>query len=180
MVFDFTKLLNDFIFAHLDWVLLLLTVISLLSLFFFVVINARLSSISKKYTAIMRGVNGKNLEALLMEYMDSVASAKSDFSELKDRIEALEKESLNAIKKVHIKRYNAFEDMGGNLSFSISLLNGHNSGVLITSIYGRDENRVYLKPVVNGSSTYPLSPEEKEVLEEAISGKGFFTDDGEF
>ncbi|TYP57418.1 DUF4446 family protein [Thermosediminibacter litoriperuensis] len=180
MISDFTKFLNDLIVVNLDRVLLLVTVMSLLSLIFFIVINVRLSSISKKYAAMMRDVNGKNLEAVLMEYMDSVARVTSDISELKDQVKALEKESLAAVQKVHIKRYNAFDDMGGNLSFSVAFLNGHNSGVIISSIYGREESRVYLKPIVNGNSTYTLSPEEKEVLEKAVSGGGFLTGNDEF
>jgi len=63
--------------------------------------------------------------------------------------------------------------MGGNLSFSIALLNGENSGAIITTIYGREESRVYLKPVQKGESDFPLSPEEKEILEKAKMQAGF-------
>jgi hypothetical protein len=69
-----------------------------------------------------------------------------------------------------MKRYNAFPDIGSDLSFSVIFLNDHNTGVLITSIYARDENRIYLKPIVNGSCDYSLSPEEKEIVSRAISG----------
>lgn len=62
-------------------------------------------------------------------------------------------------------------DMGSDLSFSVALLNDKNTGILITSIYGRDENRIYLKPVVEGVSKYTLSPEELEVLKKAILSK---------
>jgi hypothetical protein len=59
--------------------------------------------------------------------------------------------------------------MGSDLSFSVLLVNAKNTGVLLTSIYGRDENRVYLKPIVNGNSDYVLSPEEREILNKCIS-----------
>ncbi|MCG0275108.1 MAG: DUF4446 family protein [Thermosediminibacteraceae bacterium] len=173
MNFDFTKIVHGFIVDNLDKVLLLVTVVCFINLLVFITINVKLSRLTKKYSAMMKGSDGKNLETILMEYAESVRTVISDISKVKERLSSLEKDALSAVQKVHIKRYNAFEDMGGNLSFSMALLNGHNSGVIITSIHGREESRVYLKPVVNGRSQHLLSPEEKEVLEKAVSGGGF-------
>jgi len=57
--------------------------------------------------------------------------------------------------------------LGGDQSFSIALLDKQNSGVVITSLYTRDGNRVYAKPIENGTSEYTLSKEEKEALSRA-------------
>ena len=66
-------------------------------------------------------------------------------------------------------RYDAFEDVGGRLSFSCALLDEHGTGVVLTSINGRQETRVYAKPVTESNSTYNLSMEEAEAIRQAMT-----------
>ena len=66
-------------------------------------------------------------------------------------------------------RYDAFEDVGGRLSFSCALLDEHGTGVVLTSINGRQDTRVYAKPVAGGTSSYNLSLEEEEAIRQAMS-----------
>ena len=101
---------------------------------------------------------------------------------LLERIERLERaaRSLNgtdrrqqvqiegSVRRVGVLRYDAFEDVGGRLSFSCALLDEHGTGVVITSINGRQETRVYAKPVARGGSTYNLSLEEEEAIRQAM------------
>ena len=63
-----------------------------------------------------------------------------------------------------VVRYNPFSDTGSDQSFSIALLDSDNNGMVITSLYSRDGNRVYAKPVKNNVSEYSLSNEEKEAI----------------
>ncbi len=98
------------------------------------------------------------------------------------RIERLEKAArvLNAtdkrqqlqieagVRRVGLLRYDAFEDVGGRLSFSCALLDEHGNGVVLTSINGRQETRVYAKPVTAGTSSYNLSSEEGEAIRQAM------------
>ena len=73
-----------------------------------------------------------------------------------------------SVRRVGVLRYDAFEDVGGRLSFSCALLDEHGTGVVLTSINGRQETRVYAKPVTSGQSTYNLSLEEEEALRQAM------------
>ena len=73
----------------------------------------------------------------------------------------------SSIQNVGFIRYNAFNDMGSDLSFSIALLDERRDGFVITNIYAREESNVYAKPIVNGKSTYPLSVEEIQALDRA-------------
>ncbi len=73
------------------------------------------------------------------------------------------------VSKVGLLRYDAFEDVGGRLSFSCALLDEHGSGVVLTSINGRQETRVYAKPVTHGNSSYNLSMEEQEAITKALA-----------
>jgi hypothetical protein len=72
------------------------------------------------------------------------------------------------MQRVALVRYDAFDDVGGRLSFSCALLDGRGSGVVITSISGRQDTRVYAKPVHAGTSEHNLSEEEAEAIREAL------------
>jgi hypothetical protein len=73
------------------------------------------------------------------------------------------------VQHAALVRYDAFEDVGGRLSFSCALLDDHGSGVVLTSINGRQETRVYAKPVTAGTSSYNLSTEEHEAIQQALA-----------
>jgi hypothetical protein len=75
-----------------------------------------------------------------------------------------------AVRRVGLVRYDAFEDVGGRLSFSCALLDDHGKGVVITSINGRQDTRVYAKPITEGRSPYNLSVEEEEAIKQALAG----------
>jgi hypothetical protein len=76
-----------------------------------------------------------------------------------------------SIRKVALLRYDAFEDVGGRLSFSCALLDDQGTGVVLTSINGRQETRVYAKPVTQGASSHNLSLEEEEAIRRALGGR---------
>jgi hypothetical protein len=72
-----------------------------------------------------------------------------------------------AVRHVGLVRYDAFEDVGGRLSFSCAMLDDLGNGVVMTSINGRQDTRVYAKPIVEGRSQYNLSIEEEEAIRKA-------------
>lgn len=73
-----------------------------------------------------------------------------------------------SVRHLSLLRYDAFEDVGGRLSFSCAMLDDHGSGVVLTSINGRQETRVYAKPITERASTYNLSVEESEAIRQAM------------
>ena len=85
-----------------------------------------------------------------------------------DRKQQVELEG--AVRHVGLVRYDAFEDVGGRLSFSCAMLDDRASGVVVTSINGRQDTRVYAKPVSDGKSPYNLSVEEEEAIRQALAG----------
>ncbi len=105
----------------------------------------------------------------LKETLSRFKSLEKNFEKLSQEIEDLKKEQKFSIQKIGIVRYNPFSEVGGDQSFSIALLDGNNNGSVITSLYTREGNRVYGKPIKNSSSVYPLSEEEKKAIEKAKS-----------
>jgi hypothetical protein len=76
-----------------------------------------------------------------------------------------------SVRNVALLRYDAFEDVGGRLSFSCALLDDAGNGVVLTSITGRQETRVYAKQVTQGASSHNLSLEEEEAIRRALGGR---------
>jgi hypothetical protein len=76
---------------------------------------------------------------------------------------------LRTVQRVGLVRYDAFDDMGGHLSFSAALLDGSGNGLVITSINGRQDTRCYAKPVESWTSTHNLSEEEEQAIQRALT-----------
>jgi len=108
-----------------------------------------------------RFAGAENLKEILAQFKD----LKEDFQKISKELEDLKKFS---IQKVGIVRFNPFKEVGGNQSFSIALLDGNDNGIVITSLYTREGNRVYGKPIKRGQSEYLLSEEEKEAIAKAM------------
>ena len=105
----------------------------------------------------------ENLKEILAQFKD----LKEDLEKISKELESLKEESKFSVQKVGIVRFNPFKDVGGNQSFSIALLDGNDDGMVVTSLYTKEGNRVYGKPIKAGISEYLLSEEEKEAIEYA-------------
>lgn len=145
--------------------------ISLFLLILIIVLISWNRKLEKRYRKLTRGANSKNIETIIHNYYEKIDESKGQLEDLKKSILENSKTCKKAITKVEIMRYKAFEDVGGDLSFSIALLDGEDNGIVITSIYSRAESNVYAKPIEKGISKYDLSKEENEVLEKAINSK---------
>lgn len=143
--------------------------ISIIFLIFVNLINGmRISKITSKYNKIVKGSDGENIEELLIEIGSQVDRLTSQINIADRDIKALENKSLFAIQKVEMIRYDAFDEMGSEQSYSLALLDGHNTGLIMTSIFGRDYSSSFIKPIEKGESVYKLSVEEMQVLDRAI------------
>lgn len=87
---------------------------------------------------------------------------------LREETLALQDAVERAVQRVGIVRFDAFEDLGGMLSFAVAMLDQEGSGVVLSSINGRNETRIYAKPVEHGGSRINLSGEEEEAIRRAL------------
>lgn len=117
-----------------------------------------------------QGMTGVNLEELLIHTSNDLVGIKEDIVKLDKNIKTIDIKLTFAIQKVGFIRYNAFGDMGSDLSFSIALLDNFSNGFVLTSIYGRDNNVCYAKPIKEGKCNIQLSAEEIMVIDRAIKG----------
>lgn len=120
------------------------------------------------YNKLTQGQNGKTLKSILEDLLKEVSFSRKELDGLKQFTNKLQKEGLLHIQKVGLVRFNPFKDTGGDQSFIISLIDGSNTGIIISGLYSRSGTRWYAKKIVNGKSVeHELSDEEKKALEEA-------------
>lgn len=111
------------------------------------------------------GADAHGLEHNLVGRMTRLEEWAGDAS---GRLETLHGVAEASIQKVGFRRFNPFEDTGGDNSFVLALLDRQDNGVLISSLYNRDSMRIYGKRVERGRTPYPLIDEERAVLKETI------------
>lgn len=166
-VAQMSDLVSALIVNNLPTVLLIITVLILIALIIFIRINIKLSRLNRQYQRLMQGTDGVNIEKLLLEHIEEVRRAVHKVDDLATSVSRLDRLSRGCVQKVGVVRFNAFEDTGSDLSFAIALLDQQDNGVVLSSLYGRNENRMYAKPITNGKSPYLLSVEEQAALQKA-------------
>ena len=142
-------------------ILLILAILSLI----------KIRGIKKRYKQLLEGTKAMDLEGVLFRQIEKMEKAEKEINTLYDELLRLEKGAGFCIQKVKSLRYNTFDNTGSDLSYSTALLDIHNSGVILTGIYGRNYGVSYCKPIVKGTSKHVLSEEEKKVLNEAMAEK---------
>ncbi len=135
-----------------------------LSIFFWRILN--------HYNKLSKGVSQKSLKSVLEDLIKDVDINKKDIEYLKEYSLKLEKDGLLHIQKVGLIRFNPFKDTGGDQSFILSLIDGHDTGVIISGLYSRSGTRWYAKRVIEGKAVgHELSEDEKKALREAKESK---------
>ncbi|MBI2028327.1 MAG: DUF4446 family protein [Candidatus Levybacteria bacterium] len=149
----------DFLFLILGVIILWLGALSIF-----------LWSTISHYNKLSKGLTDKSLKSVLENLLKNLTKNKEDIDYLKSYCDRIHKEGFFHIQKIGLIRFNPFKDTGGNQSFILSMVDGNNTGVIISGLYARSGTRWYAKKVVKGKSLeHELSDEEKMALREAKS-----------
>lgn len=124
--------------------------------------------INKKFDLLLEKGKLKDLKEVLFKQIDKTKNQEEIINGVITRVKSLEDISERTFQKIGVIRFNPFNNLGGNQSFTIALLDKQNNGFVISSLFIKEGNRVYAKAVKNGKSEHPLSDEEKEALKRAI------------
>ena len=122
----------------------------------------------KAYDTFMSGKSARNLEDIIIHLRKDIRSLKNEDRLNREAIRELNKLQRECFQKIGVIKYDAFDGMGGKLSFALCILNYKNSGYIINSIHSREAAFTYIKVVENGQTEQVLSDEEKTVLEQAL------------
>ena len=161
------ELINRFLEIPLEYlvligILFLLVLITLISLSN---TNKKLKKLKNKYNKFMNGLSDRNIEELLNMCIEDVNQVKQKNSDIELKINHIDRLLIQCIQKVGVVRFNAFDNVGSDLSFAIALLDNNDTGVVVSGIYARDSSSTYAKPVSKGKSNYPLSAEEIQAID---------------
>jgi hypothetical protein len=133
---------------------------------------AMLQRAAARVRSRLRRILSDNGNAGLDEVLDGHATRIEQLSTRVDALNALEREletsSRLALQKVGVIRFNPFQDSGGDQSFAIALLDQGGTGVVVSSLHGRAETRIFAKEVTNGRSKHSLSDEEQQAIRAAL------------
>ena len=164
-MFDF-RLSNDISLV----IILALSALTVVFLFWLIYLQVVVVKMKKKNRDFFAGGKVSNLEELLLANTQSIKTLDKDIQELYNISNQINSLAFRGYHKIGLVRFNPFKEVGGDQSFALAILNGKNNGVTISSLYTRDSSRVYAKSIINGiSEKYPLTDEEKEAIQLAIS-----------
>lgn len=140
-----------------------------LLLIFTIILFVKHRKLKKKYNKFMEGQNAKSLEKIMQNRFDDIDKIKEHMFETDERLESMDKFLLKTYKKMAVVKYDAFREMGGNMSFVLALLSETNDGFVLNTMHSSREGcYTYIKRISKGQCDTVLSEEEKEALEEAM------------
>lgn len=140
---------------------------SLLSLIAVIYVLWQIHSLNRLKSTFFAGRQGADLEEVINGLADHIRQLREQQEILEQSLLVLKNNFNLSVQKVGVVRFNPFADGGGNLSFSIAMLDGHDTGLVITSMHGREQNRIYTKKINKGTTEVALTEEEKQAVHEA-------------
>lgn len=156
-------------------ILFINSVIILVLLVLVVVNSYNLRKFKKKYKKFMQaGFNEKNLEQLIDACIFKSQDAIDRSIQTQRLVNTLEANMLKTVQKVGVKRYSAFDDVGGDQSFSVALLDSLDNGIVLTGLFNRESSTVYIKSIELGYSKHTLTSEEIQAIDSAKRKFGDF------
>lgn len=131
----------------------------------------RLAGLRRAYT-LLQSSGREDFVSVVGRHVEATEGLGKQVADLRADTGTLARALDRAVQRVGLVRFDAFEDMGGHLSFSAALLDANGDGLILTTINGRTESRIYAKPVEGGASRHNLSEEEHEAIRRALARGG--------
>lgn len=157
---SFISFLRENPFLITSLLMLMLVVVAALTL----VLLFKVQKLRSQYETLIAGASQQNVEEVLIDYLKSTKELESRTKALEERTNAIEIESRTHLQNIGVVRFNAFDGVGGDQSFSIAMLDDKRNGFTLTGIFGHADTRVYAKPIEDSASRYTLTPEENQAI----------------
>lgn len=134
-------------------------------------LNRKQAAMARTWRNILVGVDAENLEHLLLQHMEARDQTAHELGSIRQRLNVLESKMRTSKRFIGFRRYDAFELVGGEQSFSVAICDEDGNGVVLTSQTGRADSRVFAKKLASGKADRDLSDEEWTALQDASAGK---------
>lgn len=161
-----SNILNDIGLGSLDigYLFIGMAALILILLIIMIVQVKKSADLKKRMDKFMRGKDGKSLEKDIAALYEDNKFFKTAVDKNKKDIRQIYKTLESTFQKVGVVKYDAFRQMGGQLSFSLALLDENNNGFVLNSVHSTEGCYTYTKEIKNGESTISLGDEEKKAL----------------
>ena len=131
-------------------------------------LNYKYKRLLRSYSTFMRGKNGKDLEKSIFKKFEQLEEISQQVDQNKAQIQEIFRQMEGHYQKAGIVKYDAFQEMGGTLSFVLTMLDGNNNGWIFNAMHSREGCYTYIKEIIKGESYIELSEEERQCLEKTI------------
>ena len=162
-----SKILNALGMQNIDPMIfvLVLLLVCIILLILIILQNGKIKKLTEKYEKFMRGKDMESMEELIMKRFDDMDKMLEDTEKNVNDIKTLFDNMKDTVQKAGVVKYDAFNEMGGKLSFALALLNKENTGFVINAMHSREGCYTYVKEIIKGESFIELAEEEREALE---------------
>ena len=150
------------------YVFIVLFVLQIILIILLVLLNDKYKRLQKTYSVFMRGKNGKSIEKNILAKFEELEEISDLVKANEKEIEEIRKKMEGHYQKAGIVKYDAFHEMGGNLSFALTMLDENDNGWIFNAMHSREGCYTYIKEIVRGESYIELSEEERQCLEKTI------------
>jgi Protein of unknown function (DUF4446) len=162
--------LNRVLTQNLAAVLIVMAVAIVVLLVLVILQSIRIGRAVSAYRQLVRDGSGGSLDDVLQAHVARVEEVRGRLSEINAVQAQLEHRALTSLQHIGLVRFNPFDDTGSDQSFALALLDDRRDGVVISSLHGRSNTRLFAKPVEGGSSSHALSDEEAQAIRVAMEG----------
>lgn len=152
----------------IDYVVIALMALTVVLCVIMIVDGVKLSRLKKKYEAFMSGSNAKSLEDTLIYRLEQVDELFEANAKNERNIDSLYRRSKFNFQKYGLVKYDALQEMGGKLSFTLCLLDERDNGFVLNVVHSREGCYSYLKEIIDANSLVTLAAEEEQALEQAL------------
>jgi len=150
---------------------IVVTVLLIALIVIIIIMNNKLNAVTKKYNKFMQGSKAKSLEDQIIDIVDNVNQLNNESMIHQEDINTLFSKHAKAYQKMGLIKYDAYKEMGGKLSYALTLLDEYNDGFLMNSVHSSTGCYSYTKRIKNGKSDLDLSPEEQASLDKALAAE---------
>lgn len=157
--------ISNLISTYSVYIILSLIIINILLFIMNMINSTRIGQLKKRYNKLTDEIKDKDLENVIIDYYSMVKEIVKKNSDIEKQMKIVEGKLQLCAQKIGVIRYNAFDNVGSNLSFAIAMLDSNDNGFIINGVYTRDSSTTYAKPVISGKAKYTLSAEEMQALD---------------
>lgn len=150
------------------YLFVILFILQLVIIVLLCMVYDKYKQLQRSYNVFMKGKNGKSLEKSFFKRFERLQEIEELAEENRKEIDKIYKKIKNNFQKIGVVKYDAFHEMGGELSFALTMLDENNTGWILNAMHSREGCYTYIKEIIEGGSEIELAAEEEESLERAI------------